>query len=77
MIFGLTMAEIQETVTFLVCNKCDYKWLKRFKKLPTNCANPICRSPNWNKKQYKRKPSLPAAQNIQIKMQVPPKKRPN
>lgn len=51
------MAEITETVVFLVCEKCGNKWLKRFGRMPKCCANKKCRSPNWNRSAREPKPA--------------------
>ena len=40
----------------LKCDVCAYKWYSISARLPDCCANPDCRSREWNGKKQKRRP---------------------
>ena len=32
-----------------ICSRCSYTWTTKGDIVPKTCANPLCRSPYWNK----------------------------
>jgi hypothetical protein len=54
----------------LRCDVCKYTWASIASRLPDACANPDCRSREWNGKKKKRRPApkpkivLPKPQRI-------------
>jgi hypothetical protein len=47
----------KKEVTVLKCLRCGWEWQPKYKgRIPKTCANPACRSPNWQKPKGYIKP---------------------
>jgi len=53
----MILGEVQMPAKHLQCEECAYDWYSIAKRLPDSCANPKCRSRQWNGVKKKRKPA--------------------